>query len=320
MYTGGNTTQLSPDGFRTAIDKFVHEEYEREELPQNLTSRDEMFFKQATTDKMAVIFDEYSNVGLFKETGEQEELTTTNVRIGNQKTVTLRKWIKKIPISVEAMKTDQVGLRAKIGRNIGDRARLTQDRTALLDTYGDAFAGSVTTTPDGQPMASNSHLTLTGATVDNLELGAFTPDNAWTLNVRLGSQQAQDGEWGGYNLAAVAVPLVLYKTAKEVMNSTLLANGGENNLNIFDTDYGQVAIKQSGILGSTYNSASNANTSYHFLSRMHTITRNVLADLEMDPPVEPRFSDNDNWMLVNRYLEVSYMETFSGYAASNGSA
>ena len=57
MYTGGNTTQLSPDGFRTAIDKFVHEEYEREELPQNLTSRDEMFFKQATTDKMAVIFD-----------------------------------------------------------------------------------------------------------------------------------------------------------------------------------------------------------------------------------------------------------------------
>jgi len=89
------------------------------------------------------------------------------------------------------------------------------------------------------------------------------------VTTSLANQPAQDGDAGSYVFEGLVVPFLLYKTAKEVMNSTLVANSGENNLNIFDTDYGTVAIRASVFLGSTYNGATNANTSYHVLSTRH---------------------------------------------------
>ncbi len=319
MDQGGNTTRLSPDGFQTAIDAFVAEEYERDELPNVLSSRNDMFFKQRSTDSMAVIWDEWSNVGTYQLTDEQEEVNVTSVRLANQTVKRVSKYTKRIPISWEAFKTDRHGLREQIGRNVGDRARLTQDQRAILDSYGDAFAGSVNVTPDGQALASNSHTTVNGDTVDNLETGALAPDALWTCTVSLGGQKAQDGELGGYNFSGILVPLTLYKTAKEILNSSLLANSGENNLNIFDTDYGQVAIKQSPFLGSAYNSASNANTSYHLISRQHTVSRMVLAGVETEM-VEPKYSKNDTWVLVSRYAETVFPESWAGYVGSNGTA
>lgn len=319
MDTGGNTTRLSPDGFQTAIDGFIAEEYARESMPDILSCRDEFFFHQKQTDAMAYIWDEWSNVGTYQNTDEQEEIFTSNVRLGNQTVKRVSKYTKRIPISWEAFKTDQHGLRQQIGVNVGDRARLTQDMRAILDTYGDAFAGSVNTTPDGQALASNTHTTLNGDTVDNLETGAMSPDNLWTCVQSLHNQKAQDGEWGGYAFEGLVVPLILYKTAKEMMESILVPNSGENNINIFDTVYGQVAIKQSSLLGSSFNTASNANTSYHLISRQHSINRMVLADVETDM-VEPKYSKNDTWILVSRYAETVFPGTWAAYVGSNGTA
>ena len=122
--------------------------------------------------------------------------------------------MKSIPISWEAFKADQVGKRERIGKQVGDRARLTQDFKAILNTYGDAFDGAVSTTPDGDAAASNSHTTLTGATVDNLETGALAPDALWTCVTSLANQKAQDGDPGSYVFEALVVPFTLYKTAR----------------------------------------------------------------------------------------------------------
>lgn len=317
--TGGHTSLLSPDACQTAIDAVLYEEYDRDEQPDVLTSRNELFFKQDTTDSMAFIWDEDSNVGEFEKHEEQEEIKTSNTFIGNQKTKRVSKYMKSIPVSWEAFKTDQVGKRERIGRQIGDRARLTQDKRTILDTYGDAFAGSVNTTPDGDALASNSHTTLKGANVDNLETGALAPDALWTVVTSLINQPAQDGELGSHVFSGILVPTTLYKTAKEVMNSTLIANSAENNMNIFDTVYGQVAIKQSPWLGSTYNSASNANTSYHTISRNHFIMRKVLADLSTDL-IEPRYSRTDSYEHRARYAESVFPGSWTGYVGCNGSA
>ena len=104
-----------------------------------------------------------------------------------------------------------------------------------------------------------------------------------------------------------------------MFNSSLLADSAENNLNIFDTDYGTVAIKQSPLLGSTFNSATNANTSYHFVSQNHHIVRRKLVDMELEM-VEPKYSATDSWVERVRFGEVTYPETHFGHAASNGSA
>lgn len=318
--TGGHTSLLSPDACQTAIDAVMYEKYDREEQPDVLDSRNEMFFKQGGTDAMAFIWDEDSNVGSFQETGEQEEVLSTNTFIGNQKTKRVTKYTKQVPVSWEAFKTDKVGKRERIGSQIGDRARLTQDKNAILKTYGDAFNGSFNTTPDGQNFASNSHTTLKGFTVDNLETGALSgPDNLYTCVLSLTNQLAQDGELGSQVFAGLLVPSILYKTAKEVMDSVLIPMSGENQQNIFETVYGRVGIKHSPFLGSAFNAVANANTSYHLIGNNHMVTRLVLSDMSSDM-IEPKYTTTDTWAYRSRFAESTFPGSWTGYVGSNGSA
>lgn len=316
--TGGHSGQLSPDAVKTGIDAVLYERFTRDMQPNYLSASDEMFFKQDTTDLVAFIWDEDSNVGEFDATAEQEDILSTDTFIGNTKTKFSQKYTKQVPVSDEAFRADKVGKRASIGRNIGDRARQTQDKQAILTTYGDAFSGTFNTTPDGQNFASDAHVTLKGQTVDNKETGALTPDNAWTVTVSLANQKAQDGDAGSHVLTGALVPFVLYKTLKEVLNSDLIANSAENNLNIFDTDYGEVQLRASIFLGSTYNAASNANTSYHFIGDNHQVTRKVFYELTTTM-IEPQYTDNDNWIMRSKFHESTFPGTWTAYVGSLGS-
>lgn len=317
-FTGGHTAGLSPDAVATEIDGVAWEKYQRAEQPGYLSSQDSFFFNQDTTELLAYTWDEDSNVGGFDETDEQETIADTDTRIGNTKTKRQQKWTKQVPVSLEAFKADAVGKRAKIGSQIGDRARLTQDRTTILDTYGDAFAGAKNTTPDGQAWASNSHVTLKGITVDNLETGVLNADNLWTLTLSLANQQAQDGELGSYVFEGLVVPMILYKTAKEVLDSTLAPYTAENQVNIFDTTYGAVRIAASAFLNSAGgNTNTNANTSYHVVSSSHEATRQVFMGLSTSL-IPPENSANDSWAYRARFLEAHFIRTYSGYVGSNG--
>ena len=318
--SGGFTAGLSPDATKTAIDAVMYEEYTREQQPGYLQAGNDFFFKQSDTGgKTAFIWDEDSNVGAFQQTAEQEEIGNTDTFIGNQKTKNSQKFTKQVPISDEAFRADQVGKREKIGQQVGDRARVTQDQYSILNTYGDAFAGSLNTTPDGQALASNSHTTLKGFTVDNLETGVLNPDNAWTTTVSLASQKGQDGDPGSHVFEGAVFPFVLYKAGKEVLNSSLIANSAENNINIFDTDYGYVQIAASIYLGSLYNTNSNANTSYHFLGRNHMITRKVFYGLTTTM-IPPEMSANDSYELRAKYHEMAFPGSWTAYVGNQGSA
>jgi hypothetical protein len=317
--TGGFTGSLSPDAVQTAIDEAMYEEYSREQQPQYLSASDSFFFKQGDLPQLAFIWDEDSNVGEFDKTGEQAEILDTDTWVGNQTKKASQKYTKQVPISDEAFRADGIGKRAQIGFQVGDRARQTQDKQAILDTYGDAFDGSVNTTPDGDALASSSHTTLKGFTVDNLETGALTPDNLWTQVTSLANQQGQDGDAGSHVFEGLLVPFLLYKTGKEVMNSELIANSAENNLNIFDTDYGQVQIRASIFLGSTYNGNSNANTSYHLISRNHMICRKAFYGLTTTM-ISPEYTNTDSYVLRSKFHETSFPGSWTGYLGSNGTA
>ena len=314
---GGHTSSLSPDATRTEIDGVAWESYQRTEQPGYLSAQNGFFFNQDSSDMLAYTWDEDSNVGGFDETDEQETIADTDTRIGNTKTKRQQKWTKQVPVSMEAFKADAVGKRARIGSQMGDRARLTQDKATILDTYGDAFAGAKNTTPDGQAWASNSHTTLKGYTIDNLETGVLNADNLWTVVQSLANQKAQDGEAGSYVFEGIVVPFVLYKTAKEVMDSTLVPFSAENQINIFDTIYGTVNIAASIFLGSTYNTNSNANTSYHVVSSRHEAVRQTFMDLSTDL-IEPKMTANDSWAYRGRFIESHFVRSFSGYVGSNG--
>ena len=314
---GGHTSALSPDAVQTEIDGVAWEKYQRLQQPGYLSAQDDFYFHQSTTPLMAYTWDEDSNVGGFDETDKQEEITNTDTFIGNTKTKRIQKWTKQVPVSIEAFMADQVGKRAKIGEQMGDRARSTQDKKAILNTYGDAFAGSINTTPDGDAWASNSHTTLKGATIDNLETGALNAENLWIDVQSLANMKGQDGEAGSYVFEGILNPFILYKTAKEVMNSTLVPFSGENQINFFDTVYGTVRIAASIFLGSTYNTNTNANTSFHVLSSQHGANRKTLRDL-WTSLIPPENTANDSWLYRGRFLEMHFPESQSGSVHSNG--
>ena len=316
---GGHTTELSPDAVETAIDGAAYEVYNQVGQPAELEATDPTFFKQESFGgKNSWQWDEYSGIPNIEQHGEQEVVKTINVRLGNNKRQPVKFFKNDYPISREAFITDQGFIRDRIGADIAEAVIRTNKYTAIIDCYGDAFDGSNFTTPDGNSLANNSHTTLRGDTVDNLETGAMSPDNMDTLARSLESQLGQHGDWGGNVLAGLFVPRNIYKISKEVMNSELLANSAENNLNIFDTDYGQVAIKQSPLLGSTFNAATNANTSYHLVSQNHHIVRRILIGMTMNMK-QPIDTDTDSHVMRTVNAEVTYPETHFGYAGSNGS-
>lgn len=319
MQTGGHTSLLSPDDCQTAIDEVMYEKFTRTAVPGYLSAQDSWFFKTDEADGMAFIYDEDSNVGEFNETGEQEEVISTSTRIGNTKTKRITKYTKQIPISWEAFKTSQKGKRDAIGNQIGDRARVTQDRLSIIETYGDAVAGTFNTTPDGQALAANSHTTLLGATVDNLETGPLNADNLWVVVQSLANQRGQDGDAGSHNFEAMVTPFILYNTAKETLGSPLVPFSGENQINVFETDYGQVQLRSSIFLGSTYNPAANANTTYSILGANHQIRRKVLDGLNTSM-IEPKYTPNDTYVMRARFAESHFPGTWTAFVASNGTA
>lgn len=317
IYTGGHTGELSPDAVLTSIDGVAWERFTREQQPAYLTALDSFFFNQGSTVGVGYIWDEDSNVGEFNKTAEQEEILSEDTFIGNKKTKLSQKYTKKIPISDEAFRADMVGKREKIGQQVGDRARLTRDRIGILESYGDAFAGSINTTPDGQALASNNHTSLKGVTIDNSETGSLGPDNLWTQTTALANQKAQDGDAGSHVFEGILVPFLLYKTAKETLNSVLHADSAENNLNIFDTDYGTVKIKASIYLGSTYNTNTNADTSYHLISQDHAICRKEFYGLTTSL-IDKNYSDNNTYQHLSMFHETTFPESWTGYLGTNG--
>ena len=317
--TGGHTVNLSPDATQTAIDAVAYEAYNQAGQPAELEATNPTFFRQENFTSNAHIWDEYSGIPNIEEHQEQDIVKTVDVFLGNQKTQKVKFFKNDYPISVEAFKTDKGFIRDRIGRDVAEAVIRKQKYVAIIDCYGDAFDGNNFTTPDGNSLANNSHTTLRGDTVDNLETGAMSPDNADTLARSLESQLGQHGDWGGNVLGGVLVPRNIYKHTKEVFNSTLIADSAENNLNIFDTDYGQVAIKQSPLLSSTFNSGANANTGYHFVAQNHHIVRRSLVGMELEM-VEPKYTATDSYVERVRFAEVSYPETHFGSAHSTGAA
>lgn len=315
--SGGFSSTLSPDGVHTSIDAALYEEQTREQQPGYLSASDAFFFKQGSTVGDSFIFDEDGGVPNFQKTADQEVILSVDSILANKTTRTSQKYTSQVPVSDEAFRADMVEKRAAIGRGQADAARRTADSEAVLGTYGDVVAGSIFTTPDGQATASNSHTTVRGQTVDNLETGSLTPDNLWTCVVSLAGQKGQHGDLSSHLFEGWVGPFVLYKTAKEVMNSQLLADSAENNINVFDTSYGEVRISASAFLGSAYNSASNANTTYSLVSRNHQIMRKVFYGIDTKL-IPPESTSNDTWLYRVKFNEVAFPGSWQGLVASQG--
>ena len=318
--TGGHTGGLSPDAVQTEIDAVLYDtEAERSMQPSYVGAVSGTFFKQGSTDLRKFIWDEDAAVPNLDEQAEQTAVKAVDTFIGNTTEVELTKNINDLPVSWEAFKVGGIGAgkRSKLGKQIADAIVRTRDEKALVRTYGDAFDGTYYSSPDGSSMANNSHTTLRGDNVDNLETGALSPDTLWASFVSMQTQLGQHGSVNGYLVNGVLTCATQYKKLKEIMNSEAIADSAENNLNIFETDYGRVSIGQSPFLNSAADGGTYKATAVHLVSAQHSMMRKVFAGIETSL-ISPEYTQTHSY--VYRYLfdEVSFPGTWSGYVGLQG--
>lgn len=305
---------------KSGLDEIFFGMYERAQEPGQVFATDELFFRQTSTEWGAIQNAESSGPGDFTETVDEEEVPVANFRIGNKQTVDVKDYNRDIGFPESFLEdSEKYAIKQDAVAQLGNRANTTRDKFAIYRSYGDPFNGSGTnTTPDGQALASASHLTLSGDTVNNFETGQLSPDNLKILVRDLKLQKAQDGDLGGHNFAGLMVALNLFETAKEITDSELKAGGALNNLNWVSNLYPSCSLGTSEYLSSVYNGFNtNVDTTYAVISRNHYVTRAVRIPIKTEW-IDPSLSRKRIAYYRARFRERVYPGTWEGFVASNG--
>ena len=300
----------------SGLDEIFSSAYEMDKQPGEVRADDPLFFKQDNTDWLVIQYAESMGPGAFRVTIEDEEVDEATVRVGNRTTAEVFEFDRDIPIPQRYQESSQAyGTVERWVQELGIRARTSRDFEAFRRSYSDAFS---VTTPDGAALISNSHTNLNGDTIDNLETGALSADNLFTLIRSLRLQRAQDGSLGSAHADGLLVPTQLHRTATEVTKSELKPGVTDNDLNYFSQIYPGLQVGASEWLDSTYNTFNtNANTSYFLVSRMHSITRAVRIPIKSEY-VGPEYDRKRRAFYRARFSERVYPGTWVGIAGSNG--
>jgi hypothetical protein len=301
----------------SGLDEVFGSAYEMDKQPGEVRADDSLFFRQDTTDFLVHQYAESAGPGQFRATAEDEEVDEATVRVGNRTTAEVFEFDRDIPIPQRYQESSaSYGMVEDWVRELGVRARTSRDEQAMLRSYGDAFSG--VTTPDGVALASNSHVALSGDTVDNLETGALSANNLFTVIRSLRLQKAQDGSLGSCHADGLLVPSMLHATATVVTDSELKPGVTDNDLNYISKVYPGLIVGASEWLDSAYNTLnSNANTSYFAVSKMHKITRVVRVGIQNNY-VPPEYDRKRRAFYRARFSERVYAGSWVGFVGSNG--
>ena len=304
-------SNTSSNVVRTALDKVFFTEFDVEQNPGFADATDDMIFRQEGTDRAAVITEQYMGPGYFEETNEEEDLAGGSPKVGNQKTSTVLKYTKAVDVPKNFFDDDLHTVVSRMVQDIARVGRVTRDQNAFA-VYRNGFTTQLSN--DGVALFSNSHTTLGGDTVDNLETAALADTSLNTAMVRLQEQKTQDGTFGGHTPACLLVPNTLFKTAVEITKSTVKTGASNDTLNYYSEYYPGLMVKTSRHLGAA---AGGSDTAWFLLSRNHGIYRWEREAINTDL-VGYEYSRNDNYVYKARYREVVDSITWEGAVASNG--
>lgn len=314
-----NRETVSGVGLTTGsgLDEIFGSAYEMDKQPGEVRADDSLFFKQDSTDWLTVQYAESMGPGDFRATAEDEEVDDATVRVGNRATAEVFEFDRDIAIPQRYQESSQsYGMVEGWVRELGVRARTSRDKYAMQYSYGDAFSG--VTTPDGVALISNSHVLLSGDTLDNLETGVASADNVFTSVRSLRLQKAQDGSLGSCHADGILAPVALHPTLMVITESDLKPGITDNDVNYISKVYPGLVVGASEWLDSTYNSLNaNANTSYFTVSRMHAITRAVRVPIQ-NGYVGPEYDRKRRAFYRARFSERVYAGTSLGIVGSNG--
>lgn len=303
----------------SGLDEVFDSGYEMDKQPGEVRADDALFFRQDETELLAIQYAQSMGPGDFNVTDEDDDVEEASVAVANKTVADVFEFDRDIPIPERYQEASAYwGTVDSWVEQLGVRGRTSRDKFAFRNTYSDAFAGVLT--PDDVALISNSHLALSGETVDNLETGAASADNVATLIRRLRLMKAQDGDLASYHADGLLCPVALHPALTVIVGSELKPGVTDNDLNYVSKVYPGLVVGASEYLDSDYNLLNaNADTSYFAVSRMHKITRAVRVGMTREY-VEPKYDRKRRAFYRARFSERTYAGDWAGVAGSNGSA
>src|SRR3990167_10807201 len=301
----------SPNVAHTALDFVFNQKYQDEAQISRgrATAKDPLVFKQKTASSDKVIYDQFGGGGLFgQRTNEEAELQQSSPRVTNNVSLTVLEFADACDIPKNFMDDEKHGVVKGNVVDMARRAKLSQDDYAI-DRWALGFTTVVT--HDAVAWFSNSHTTIDGTTVDNLETGVLNASNLETLIVSLGRQKNQGGILGHFDANLLFVPLNLLKDGSEVIDSDLLAGTGNNNVNYLSRKYPGLELKFSPTLDDT------STTAYFLASNQHSCNRYV-READGKNYIPWNISKNKVGTYQRWCREVINPVSYEATAASNG--
>ncbi len=304
---------LSPNVVLTELDDVFYQEFNRQDLGNYVNAESAQIFNQSTADNGAVKVETYGGIGYWQSRSEEADVHSSSPRITNSATYTVSAYADSVDIPKHFFDDQMHGSYEMMIRNFAEMARITRDRNAMK-FWVDGFATN--NTADGARIFSNSHTTISGATVDNLDTAVLTATSLNDALVALMTQQDQAGVVRGSIAKVLLVPPALFKTACELAEAELRPNTANNEPNVFLTKFG-IYVACSPHLSQLASGVSGANAYWYLLAQNHAMTRYVRQGLTTDL-VPYQYQRNNAYIYKGEFREVMGCQDYVGLRASNG--
>lgn len=263
--------------------------------------KDEAIFRQKSTDRGAHTTSNFKGPGLFKEKNEAEGVEEQDISVDNYRTTNMLTFAEDVPLSQEYIEDEEFDTIAEMVRQLAQMARVTQEIRGMAQYRDNATVNS------GTSLVSNTHTTISGDTVDNRVGGVLTPTTLNDAITLLGNQANEAGVQIPRMAKTLLVPLDLFKRAVENVDSELLADSANNNLNVLASRYG-INILQSPFLGAQQ---GGNDTYWWLLAKMHGVCRIERRGLNTDY-VDAKFQKNKTAVYRADYRENYNNTTYEG--------
>lgn len=266
-------------------------------------------FKPIETTHAAFIQSINKGSGLFPSIGETATVPLSTPRVTNKQTTLINTYAQGIDISKQLFDDNMHGVWAKDVEDFALQAKNTQDNTAF-GLFRNGFTTALTA--DGSAIFS-SHTLIGGGTQSNTGTAALTPTSLNTGLVNMVEQKNQAGVISGNTPSVLLVPPLLWKHAREITDSALIADLANNNINVYRSALG-LTVWTSHWLGVA---AGGSDTAWFLLAKNHGFTRLIRQGLET-ALTDWRYSNNLTYRYQANFRENYFCADYAGSYGSTG--
>lgn len=294
---------------KTALDKLRDEATLQIARTGKADATDPIVFTQDTADNAAKVVSVIGGGGYFDKTTDDRSTTKdANIQAAAPVTVIIGLFKKNLPIPWTFLDDQQQSAVAKAVRQQTATWLSTRDRNAFY-VFGNGFTTSLTV--DGATLFSNTHTSLNGDIVDNLETGQVSDSNMNVLINSLRQQISQAGVKTGYEPDFALFPSITHQSGMAIAKSVLRAGTGNNDLNYWSEMYPGMKVVYNPFLDDLSTTAwfvGSANHGVERYERKAFFTK--LVDWQTD--------DEDCYQYKMRAREEVASIEYSGLVGSTG--